>query len=132
MRLTIDTNVLVRSLVRDDTAQAQAADQILKSAECIAISLVCLCEVVWVLDRLYGISREDIAQSLRALLKVRNVEVDRAGAEIGLTLYESGADFADGVIAHEGARLGGSTFVSFDRAAAKRLRRAGWTTHELR
>ena len=52
MNITVDTNILVRVVVRDDEKQARAAAKILKEAELIAVSLPCMCEVVWVLRRL--------------------------------------------------------------------------------
>jgi len=39
MKITVDTNVLVRAVVRDDKAQARAAAKLLKDAEIIAVSL---------------------------------------------------------------------------------------------
>jgi predicted nucleic-acid-binding protein len=125
VRITVDTNILVRSLVRDDKKQAAAADRLLKSAELIAVTLPCLCELVWVLLKLYGISRKDVADTIRTLLAVGKVEADRPAAEAGLTVLEQGGDFADGVIAYEGGRLGAQTFVSFDRQAVKLLKAAG-------
>nr|WP_295682692.1 hypothetical protein [uncultured Nevskia sp.] len=44
MKITVDTNILVRSIVRDDQKQAAAADRRLKSAGVIAVTLPCLCE----------------------------------------------------------------------------------------
>lgn len=44
---------------------------------------------------------------------------------MGIAVLEAGGDFADGVIAYEGSRLGGQTFVSFDRKASKLLQSAG-------
>lgn len=126
MKITADTNVLVRSVVRDHKAQAAAADRVLKSATTIAVALPTLCELVWVLLKLYGIPRPDVAAALRSLLAVGNVQADRPAAEAGLAVLEAGGDFADGVIAHEGSRLGGETFVSFDKQAIKLLRAAGF------
>ncbi len=125
MNITVDTNVLVRCIVRDDKKQAAAADRLLKSASVIAVTLPCLCEFVWVLLKLYGLSRHDVADAIRALLAIGNVEADRTAADAGLAVLEAGGDFADGVIAHEGSRLGGQTFVSFDRQAIKLLQAAG-------
>ena len=51
--------------------------------------------------------------------------MDRPAAEAGLALLDAGGGFADGVIAFEGARHGGETFVSFDRKAVKRLADGG-------
>jgi predicted nucleic-acid-binding protein len=125
VKATVDTNVLVRAVVRDDKRQAAAADRILKSAEVIAVPLPCLCELVWVLRKIYGISAADIAGAIRSLLAVANVEADRTAAEIGLAVLEAGGDFADGAIAHDGSRLGGEVFISFDKQAIKLLQSAG-------
>lgn len=125
MNITVDTNILVRSLVRDDPKQAAAADRVLKSATVIAVTLPCLCELVWVLLKVYSLSRTDVAAAMRALLAIGNVEADRPAAEAGLAVLEAGGDFADGVIAYDGSRLGGQTFVSFDRQAVKLLQAAG-------
>ena len=42
MRITADTNVLLRAVVADDKKQAEAAARILKEAELIAVTLPCL------------------------------------------------------------------------------------------
>jgi predicted nucleic-acid-binding protein len=40
-------------------------------------------------------------------------------------MFNSGADFADGVIVHEGRWLGGDTFVSFDKKAVTAVAKQG-------
>ena len=121
MRITADTNVLVRAAVGDDPAQAAAAADALRHAERIAVTLPALCEFVWVLRRLYSLPVDEIAGSLRALVEAANVALDRPAVEAGLAMLEAGGDFADGVIAHQGQWLGGDTFVSFDRQAVALL-----------
>ena len=125
MRVTADTNVLVGAIVRDDPDQARAAAQVLTEAELIAVAMARLCEFVWVLRRVYGFQADDVARAIRALLAAKDVEVNRPAAEARLSLLETGGDFADGVIAHEGRWLGGETFVSFDRAAMSLLTARG-------
>jgi predicted nucleic-acid-binding protein len=125
VRVAVDTNVLVRAVVRDDPDQARVAAQVLTEAELIAVAMPCLCELVWVLRRVYGFEASEVARAIRALLAVHNVEVNRPAAEAGLSLLEAGGDFADGVIAYEGRWLGGETFVSFDRAAVSLLTEKG-------
>lgn len=125
MKLTVDTNVLVRAVVRDHAAQARTAAKALTGAELIAVTLPCLCEFVWVLRKVYGFPSADITVAIRTLLAAGNVEADRQGAEAGLKMLEAGGDFADGVIAHEGRWLGGETFLSFDRKAVARLKAQG-------
>lgn len=51
MRITADTNVLVRAVVGDDPSLAEAAMAALRGAERIAVPLPALCEFVWVLRR---------------------------------------------------------------------------------
>ena len=125
MKVTADTNILVRAVMRDEPKQARAADKLLKQAELIAVSLPCLCEFVWVLRRVYGLGDAPIAQAIRALLDAGNVAMERPAVEAGLALLDAGGDFADGVMAHEGAWLGGETFVSFDKKAVALLSKQG-------
>jgi predicted nucleic-acid-binding protein len=131
VKITVDTNILIRAVVRDDERQARAASRLLKNADLIAVSLPCLCEFTWVLRRLYRYERQDIATAIRALLDTANVAVNRPAAESGLAVLEAGGDFADGVIAFEGEWLGGSVFVSFDEKAVSLLARQGRPTRRL-
>lgn len=70
-------------------------------------------------------SRTDVAATIRPLFAIGEVEADRPAAEARLAVLEAGGDFANGVIAHDGNRLGGQAFVSFDRQAVTRLQTAG-------
>jgi predicted nucleic-acid-binding protein len=121
VRITADTNVLVRAIVADEPAQARLAQHALAQAERVAIGPTTMCEFVWVLARGYRVPPADIAAAIRALIASANVETNRPAVEAGLALLEQGGDFADGVIAFEGASLGGAVFVTFDRDAARRL-----------
>jgi len=125
LNITADTNVLVRALVADEPAQAAQASQLLRQASTIAVPLPVLCELVWVLKRVYGFALTDIAAAIRSLLAADHVRLDRTAVEAGLALLEAGGDFADGVITHQGQWLGGDTFVSFDRQAVALLRQQG-------
>ncbi len=125
MKITVDTNVLVRAVVRDDEKQADAAAMLLRDAEVIAVSLACLCELVWVLRRVYGLGQEDVSAALEALLDAGNVSVNRPAADAGLAVLKAGGDFADGAIAYEGRWLGGDAFVSFDKEAVSLISQLG-------
>jgi predicted nucleic-acid-binding protein len=125
VRITADTNVLVRALVEDDARQSKAAQTALQKADVIAISAAALCEVVWVLSQGYKIRPTDVAGSIRSLLNGVTIVTNRPAAEAGLALLDAGGDFADGVIAYEGSWLGADTFVSFDRRAVRLLEAQG-------
>lgn len=131
VRITADTNVLLRAAVGDDPVQAGVAAEVLASADMVAVPLPVLCEFVWVLLRRYGRGAGEIAASIRALADSANVHLDRPVVEAGLAVLEAGGDFADGVIAFEGRRLGGEVFVSFDRDAVELLAASGAATHLL-
>ncbi|MCL2345364.1 MAG: type II toxin-antitoxin system VapC family toxin [Desulfobulbus sp.] len=125
MKITADTNVLLRTLVDDDEAQTARAVALLETAKQVAVSLQTLCELVWVLRGCYGVGRTDLAAAVRSLLNTRNVVVNRPATEAGLALLEAGGDFADGVIAYDGTWLGAEIFVSFDKKAVSLLTRQG-------
>ena len=131
MKVAVDTNVLVRAVVRDDPVQGDIAATILTDAELIAVTLPCLCEFVWVLLRVYGFQQSDAASAIRALLAAANVEMNRPAVEAGLLVLDAGGDFADGVIAYEGRWLGGETFVSFDKKAVALLTDQGQSVRLL-
>ena len=125
MKITVDTNVLVRASVQDDEDQAVQAAKILQEAELIAVPLPVLCEFVWVLNRGYKISIADIASAIHQLLNTVNVVMDEPAVEAGLQVLNAGGDFADGVISYEGEFLGADNLVSFDKKAVAVLQSLG-------
>jgi predicted nucleic-acid-binding protein len=131
MKITADTNVLVRAITEDHEAQSKAAQSALKRAELVAIAIPALSELVWVLSQGYKVSSKDIAAAIRGLINGDNVEVNRPAVEAGLAFMDAGGDFADGVIAYEGSWLGAETFVSFDKRAVKLMDAQGQSARLL-
>lgn len=125
MRIIADTNILVRAIIQDDPGQTRLATHALQAAEKVVLTSLALSEFVWVATRAYRLGSADIAAAIRTLLAADNVEADWTGAEAGLAMLDVGGDFADGVIAFEGRRLGADTFLSFDRAAVRLLTAQG-------
>lgn len=131
MKVAVDTNVLVRAVVRDDQAQAEIAAKLLRNADLIAVALSALCELVWVLRRFYGFKAAEVADTIRSLTSAENVETNQPAVDAGLAMLDAGGDFADGVIAYEGRWLGGEIFVSFDKKAVERLKTQGVSARML-
>jgi predicted nucleic-acid-binding protein len=125
MKVTADSNVLIRAAVRDDLHQARRAAKILKEADLIAVPVPVLCEFVWVLRRGYKKPVADISDAIRRLVRSANVVTNRPAVEAGLSALDAGGDFADGVIAYEGGWLGAEEFVSFDSKAVSLLQAQG-------
>ena len=113
------------AVVLDDAEQGMAAAKLLTDASLVAIALPCLCELVWVLRKLYGLKSADVSLAIRALISASNVAVNRPAVEAGLSVLDAGGDFADGAIAYEGKWLGGDAFVSFDKQAVALLASQG-------
>jgi predicted nucleic-acid-binding protein len=125
MKITADTNVLVRAVTSDDVRQSKMAEAELANADVVALALPALCELVWVLSQGYKIPSAEIAEAIRRLMNGGNVVANRPAVEAGLALLDAGGDFADGVIAYEGSWLGAEMFVSFDKKAVKLMKAQG-------
>jgi predicted nucleic-acid-binding protein len=131
MRVTVDTNVLVRLATLDDPDEARIAQEALQKAEVIAVAMPVLCEFVWVLGGAYRKTALEIASAIQRLTSNPVVQVDHQAVRAGLLILQAGGDFADGVIAFQGRALGGDIFLTFDRKAEVRVKDRGHATHLL-
>ncbi len=125
MRITADTNVLLRDALQDEPVQSRLAKKVLENAELVVIPVPVLCEFVWVLRQAYKRPAGEIADSIRVLMDSSNVAVNQPAVEAGLAVLDKGGDFADGAIAYEGEWLGAEEFVSFDKKAVTLLQSHG-------
>ncbi|HEX3885635.1 MAG TPA: type II toxin-antitoxin system VapC family toxin [Stellaceae bacterium] len=128
MKVTADTNVLVRAAVLDEPSQAERAAALLRDAELIVVTLPTLCEFAWVLRGAYRWTARDIFGFIRSLIASPAVRADQPAVEAGLAMLDAGGDFADGVIAFMGRQMGGMVFASFDRKAVALVAAAGGET----
>ncbi len=123
----IDTNVLVRYLVRDDDEQHAEAAAVLETLTEDApgfVTQVTLVELYWVLARSYRFPVTTCLQVVRGLVSTSALEFDDGeGVVRALSLAEDGADFPDALIQGAMELFGVRETVTFDRAAAQRL---GW------
>jgi predicted nucleic-acid-binding protein len=123
--LALDTNVLVRFLVRDDRAQFEQAQKLIKresrDGDAVLISLLVLLETQWVLRSRYGLPKSDILATFSGLLDSveLNFEDEHAIEEALFTWKDSSADFADCLIGARHRRLGCRATASFDAKALK-------------
>jgi predicted nucleic-acid-binding protein len=131
VKITADTNLLVRAVTEDQPRQSKAAQTILSKADVVALTIPALCELAWVLSQGYKTPVSDIAEAIRRLVGGKNVVVNRPAVEAGLATIDAGGDFADGAIAYEGNWLGANAFVSFDKKAVKLLQAQGLSAELL-
>ncbi len=123
--ISLDTSILVRLLTNDDPRQAQKAraalDQAMQDQHQIWVSLVVTCELVWVLQRLYGYDKAQLALALSAMLKFSGLEMENPKAvKTALNaMRHSSADFADILLGYLSAEQGAAHVLTFDKKAAK-------------
>lgn len=125
MKITADTNILLRAILDDEPEQARQARALMERATLIAVPVPVLCELVWTMRRLYKRRPEDVADAIEAILQVAAVATDRSAVEAGLGVLRAGGDFADGVIAWHGAQMGGDVLATFDRDGIRFLEACG-------
>lgn len=119
----LDTNVIVRFLMKDDAEQAALATKAFAEFTDAAPGFVCrevLVELVWVLQKIYRLPRTDIADAVEGLLGAREIVIEAADhvAVAVDRLRKGGAGFADQMIALAGQGAGCQATVTFDRKAA--------------
>ncbi len=122
--MAVDTNVLVRYLVRDHREQAEAARALLQSATAEKPAYACrevVVELVWVLERAYGYSRDRIATILEELVATEGLVVEAAD-DVALAAFRyrsAGAGFSDLMVLAAARRAGALPLYTFDRKAAR-------------
>ena len=119
--IAVDTNVVVRFLVRDDAKQAARAAELIRSNE-IWISKTVLLETEWVLRSLYRFSPQSLAGALRALAGLERVFLeDEMAVAKALEWFQQGLDFADAL--HLASADNARQFATFDGKLARQARR---------
>jgi predicted nucleic-acid-binding protein len=123
--LGIDTNILVRFLVRDDENQFEKARRLIRreitAGRRIFVSQLVLLETEWVLRSRYGLRKMEIIEALSGLLDASDVQFEDEPA-IEETLFvwkDASAGFADCLIGAQHRRLGCSATATFDLKASK-------------
>lgn len=121
----LDTNVLVRFVVRDDAAQHAAARRLVSATVAEGTSLfvpvTVVLELEWVLRSAYGFPKDDVLRALSGLFSAVELSFESERAlEVALQLYREGsADFADSLHVALAAQAGEQPLWTFDKRAAK-------------
>ena len=123
--IAVDTNVIVRFLVRDDDAQAEAVRRRLKQAEerreRLKIPVLVVLETIWVLESAYEKTRSEILDSIQDMRQMPIFEFEANHVIEGLLKdgprYK--ADLADILIGHAAKASGCDEVITFDKGAAK-------------
>jgi predicted nucleic-acid-binding protein len=123
--LGVDTNLLVRYLIRDDQLQYEKArrliDREVAKGEPVLVSLPVLLETEWVLRSRYELAKTDLVTAFSALLDTSDLAFeDEPSVENAVYSWKnSAADFADCLIEARNRRLGCRATATFDGRALK-------------
>jgi len=120
----IDTNVLIRFLVKDDDLQAESVYRLFKRVEsekeALFVPLAVVLETIWVLESVYKIQRQEILDSIDALVLMPMLEFEAQPAIISFvsSARETIIDLSDLLIAHSAKFSGCEYTLTFDKKAS--------------
>ena len=122
--IALDTNVLVRYLVQDDSEHFKIAAELIEDCTIDQPGYVCrevIIELVWVLERCYKYSRDEISGALLSIVTASQLAVETADDIAAIVhLYQNeGFDFADLMIRRAAIRSGADVLTIFDQKLAK-------------
>lgn len=121
----LDTNILVRFLVRDDERQAQAVYKRFRKAEnqreTLFVPLPVVLEVIWVLDSVYAKSRDKILEAFDNLKGMTILKFEKEQIVQGMITEgkNTGIELPDLIVALAAKASGCDSIITFDRKAAK-------------
>ena len=112
----VDTNVLLRYIVRDGAAQTAAATALLESSATLVLTPVTFAEVAHTLRSFYGLSREVIIERLGMLLALPSLSRSGDVLSAALDIHSAhNVDLPDALLAAQAIHSGTPRVCSFDR-----------------
>jgi predicted nucleic-acid-binding protein len=120
----LDTNVLIRFLVKDDKKQSEIVYAIFKQAELndeiLYVPLLVVLETIWVLESVYQVSRNDIINSINDLLLMPVIELEAQPTiqDFISSARETKTDLSDLLIAQTAISAGCESILTFDKRAS--------------
>ena len=117
--LAVDTNVIVRFLISDDSVQAERARAIFEGEAVLLLKTVLL-ETEWVLRRLYRLNPRRIGEAFMAMIALPAVQCEDLNAVTkAIGWMRKGLDFAYAL--HLASASPAGRFATFDRTLAGRV-----------
>ena len=121
----LDTNVLIRYLTQDDPVQSAKATEVIERRLTAKnpgfVSVVAMVETVWVLDRAYSLTAQEISTVVERLLQIEvlAIENEQKVFTAMVALKQGRGSFSDALIAEFGVRAGCSRTLTFDQKALR-------------
>jgi predicted nucleic-acid-binding protein len=121
----LDTNVLVRFLVKDDERQAKVVYDLFKrtesAKEMLYVPLLVVLETIWVLESVYSVSRSEIIETLNELLSMPLLKFESQPAikAFATSAMNASTDLADLLIGQSAHHSGCESVLTLDKLASK-------------
>ena len=123
-RYVIDTNALISFVTDRNPEQQQKVASLFESAAHLKVAILChqhvLTEFIYVMDRVYGVAKDEINRMIGDLIAMPGIEVVHEFDFKTVLSYwpDPIRDFGDAVIASDSKTIKGSTIMTFDRKFA--------------
>ncbi|MBI3398523.1 MAG: PIN domain-containing protein [Deltaproteobacteria bacterium] len=123
----IDTNVLLRLLIKDDDVKRKACERLLEKAQTKDVTLyvlpVAILEIVWVLEKYYKLDKKTVRDLAEAILNTAELKIEMEEVfRNALAVYEEkNIKFADAVMGHWGKEKDISTVYTYDTKDFKKI-----------
>ena len=116
----VDTDLLVRLLVRDDPAQVDAAEKFVEPGAWV--SHLVLAQALWVLDAIYGRTAAQLARAVDMLLNHRNLtlqDADVVASALARFRARPSVGYSDCLALETARKAGHLSLGTFDKNLAK-------------
>lgn len=123
--VAVDTNVLLRYFLHDDSVLGKRADRIIDAAKegkiTLWISQFVLAELVWVLESFYRLPKLEIVEKVKGIIATPGVVLAEEKRTVTAFMFyaEKSVDFDDALIAIEAREARVSFIASFDKDFSK-------------
>lgn len=121
----LDTNVMIRYLVQDEEQQSVSATRFIENMLATEtpgyINHITLCEIAWVLQRCYSVTKPQLIAIIERLLIIKQILVENVEVvwKALRTFEANSAGFCDALIGQVNVHNGCEHTVTFDKKAAK-------------
>lgn len=126
-KAVIDTNIIVRLIVKDDDRQRDACLRLLERARNRELVLhllpVSVLETVWILEKYYQLPKKKVRDFVEAILNTHEIVCDMENVfKSAIAVYEEkNIKFADAVIAFWGTEKNINIFYTYDKRDFSRI-----------
>jgi len=118
---SLDTNILLRLVLEDVPEQTRLVEKLFDESDNLYVADIIIFEMVFVLDRVYQFSREQIAKSVASIIRNKKINCNRKLFELSLPLYNTNTkiSFVDSTLPYYALLNGTTPLFTFDKALNK-------------